>query len=737
MREGKTKSPVSRGVAKVPVIMQLEALECGAACLAMVMAYYGRWIPLEQMRTECGVGRDGSNARNVMTAARKFGMEAKGYRLTPEDLRTNGVFPCILYWEYNHFVVCCGFKKDSVVICDPAHGTYEVGMERFSEAFAGVALFMQPGAGFETGGSHDSLLSFVKRSFGRVKKSLFLLAVAVLLPLIPEFFGAKLTQTVTDRVIVGDRPELMSTILIIVSAVCAGWLVLSWIAAVYVLRTKGRLATGATATFMWKVLGLPIEFFALRMNGDIERRKESVSEVTGGVISVMLPLAMNSIVAILAFVFVVPYSVTVAAAILAAIVLNLFLTQIIGKKRINTVRTAQRDRGRLLSATVGAVEMIETIKCSGAENGYFERWAGYRAGVTENSVRLSRLSIVLAFVPELIKSVLNVFILAFGVELVLRGDITPGTILAFEGFAGIMLRPSEKAAFGAQTIDEMYTDSGRIDDVMNTEQEEFRDDTALSGTEPGDGAEESPEGELDKLTGALTMKNVSFGYSKHEPPLIENFNLELKQGQRVAFVGASGCGKSTLAKLISGLCKPWSGEILFDGKPISQIDRSVFTGSVAVVDQDIILFNDTIENNIKMWDRTIEDFEMILAARDAQIHEDIMQREGGYGYVLSEGGRDISGGERQRLEIARVLAQDPTMIIMDEATGALDARTEHEVVEAVCNRGITCIVIAHRLSTVRDCDEIIVLDHGKVVERGTHDELMTKQGAYTQLITSE
>ena len=258
MKKAKIKTPVSKGVAKVPVIMQLEALECGAACLAMVMAYYGRWVPLEQMRTECGVNRDGSNARNIMTAARKYGMEAKGFRVSAEELRADGVFPCIVYWEYNHFVVCCGFKKDSAVICDPAHGTYEVSMERFTEAFAGVALFMQPGAGFETGGSHDSLLSFVKRSFGRIKKSLFLLALAVLLPLIPEFFGIKLTQTVTDRVILGDRSGLMSTILIAVSAACAVWLAALWIAAVYVLRMKGMLATKATATFMWKVLLLPI-----------------------------------------------------------------------------------------------------------------------------------------------------------------------------------------------------------------------------------------------------------------------------------------------------------------------------------------------------------------------------------------------------------------------------------------------------------------------------------------------
>ena len=240
-----------------------------------------------------------------------------------------------------------------------------------------------------------------------------------------------------------------------------------------------------------------------------------------------------------------------------------------------------------------------------------------------------------------------------------------------------------------------------------------------------------------KLYGEVELRNVTFGYARLGDPVIEDFSMVVEPGASVAFVGASGCGKSTLSKLIAGLYQPWSGEILFDGMPISEVDRSVFTGSVAVVDQDIFLFEDTIANNISMWDESIEDFEIILAARDAQIHDDIMAREGGYASVISEGGRDLSGGQRQRLEIARVLAADPSIIIMDEATSALDAKTEHEVVRAVKARGVTCIIIAHRLSTIRDCDEIIVLDHGKVVERGTHEELYEAGGVYAELVSSD
>lgn len=266
----------------------------------------------------------------------------------------------------------------------------------------------------------------------------------------------------------------------------------------------------------------------------------------------------------------------------------------------------------------------------------------------------------------------------------------------------------------------------RIEDVMKYPTDPVFDNHA-----------ETEDGEYDKLSGNIELKNVTFGYSRLAEPLIKDSSMTLKPGSRVAFVGASGCGKSTLSKLISGLYQPWSGEILFDGKPLSQIDRGVFTGSLAVVDQDITIFEDTIANNIKMWDNSIEDFEMIMAARDAQLHEDIMQREGGYQYKLTEGGKDFSGGQRQRMEIARVLAQDPTIIILDEATSALDAKTEYDVVKSIKDRGITCIVVAHRLSTIRDCDEIIVLERGNVVERGTHEELMKNGGAYTQLVSNE
>ena len=384
-----------------------------------------------------------------------------------------------------------------------------------------------------------------------------------------------------------------------------------------------------------------------------------------------------------------------------------------------------RDAGKLEATTVAGIEMIETIKASGAENGFFQKWAGYQASLNAQEVKSVKTNQILGMIPTFFSTLANYAVLILGVYMTMKGSFTLGAVLMFQGFQGSFMSPAMTLIAAGQTIQEMRTQMERVEDVM-----EYPDDENVA-------EHETEVTELSKLRGNIELKNVTFGYSRLEEPLIRDFSLKMKTGDRIALVGASGCGKSTVSKLVSGLYQPWSGEILFDGKPRSAYPREVMVGSLAVVDQDIIIFEDTIANNIKMWDDSIQDFEMILAARDAQIHNDITQLSGGYQHKLTTGGRNFSGGQRQRLEIARVLAQDPTIIILDEATSALDAKTEYEVVNAIRDRGITCIVIAHRLSTVRDCDEIIVLDRGNVVERGTHDELMKLGGTYADLVANE
>ena len=721
------KQPITKGAAKVPVIMQMEALECGAASLTMILAYYGKWIPLEQVRADCGVSRDGSNAKNVLKAARSYGLVAKGYRYEPEDLKANGKFPCIIHWNFNHFLVLDGFKGNKAVLNDPAKGCYTVPMETFDKSFTGICLMFEPSETFEPSGKPKSMLAFAK---AKMKGAGVAVAFTVITTVIASLIGIiepAFSRIFIDRLLTGQNPDWFIPFIWALAALSGIQIIISFIQAVFAARINAKIAAVGSTTFMWKVLRMPMEFFSQRMAGDIQQRKGSNASIASSLVNTFAPLIIEACMMVFYLVVMIRYSVLLTLIGVASIFINMFVSRFISKKRVNITRVSMRDAGKLAGATVAGIEMIETIKASGAENGFFEKWAGYQASVNTQKVKFAKLNQYLGLIPQLVSSLTNTAVLIVGVYLTIEGQFTIGMVMAFQGFLGSFLSPAQTLISAGQTLQEMRAEMERIEDVMQYP----TDVTCLNDTELDENAE------YDKLSGNVELRNVTFGYSRLAEPLIRDFNLTLKPGSRVAFVGTSGCGKSTISKLISGLYQPWSGEILFDGKPITQIDRSVFTGSLAVVDQDIILFEDTIANNIKMWDSSIEDFEMIMAARDAQLHEDIMQRDGGYNYKITEGGKDFSGGQRQRMEIARVLAQDPTIIILDEATSALDAKTEYEVVKSIKDRGITCIVVAHRLSTIRDCDEIIVMDHGNVVERGTHDELYALGGFYTKLVSSD
>ena len=716
MSQKKVKEPVTKGRAKVPVVMQMEALECGAASLAMVMAYYDKWVPLEQVRLDCGVSRDGSNAKNVLIAARSYGFEAQGYRCEIDSLKDSMQYPCIIHWNFNHFVVLDGFQGNYAWINDPARGEVKVPMEEFGRAFTGICLQIKPGPDFEPGGKPKSTLAFARNRLrgagAAVAFVLFSTVIGYLFGIINPLFS----RFFMDRLLTGENRELLMPFLVLLALMGGAQVITSWVQAVYNMKLNGKMAIVGSSDFMWKILRMPMEFFSQRMGGDILQRQGTNASIASTLVNTLTPLALNTIMMVFYLVVMVRYSVLLSILGILTISLNLLVSRIISAKRVNVTRVQMRDAGKLASATVSGIQMVETIKASGAENGYFQKWAGYQASVNTQNVKYAKINQYLGMIPTLLSAIADASVLIVGVWLTMYGNFTLGMIMTFQQFLTSFMSPAMTLISAGQTIQEMRTQMERVEDVM-----QYPVDPNFSDHPLDDNADYS------KLSGSVELKHVTFGYSRLGKPLIQDFSMSMKPGSRVAFVGSSGCGKSTLSKLISGLYQPWSGEILFDGKPISEIDRSVFTGSVAVVDQDIVLFEDTIANNIKMWDESIEDFEMILAARDAQIYDDIMAREGGFYGKLTEGGKDLSGGQRQRIEIARVLAQDPSIIIMDEATSALDAKTEYELVKAVKDRGITCIVIAHRLSTIRDCDEIIVLDKGMVVERGTHEELYAEE----------
>ncbi len=726
MAKKTVKQPLTKGAAKVPVVMQMEALECGAASLTMILAYYGKWIPLEQVRADCGVSRDGSNAKNVLKAARSYGLTAKGYRYEPEDLKKNGKFPCIIHWNFNHFLVLDGFKGNKAVLNDPAKGCYSVDMETFDKSFTGICLMFEPSETFEPGGKPKSVVAFAKSRLRGAGAAVAFTVITTVIASLMGIISPAFSRIFLDRLLTGKNPDWFLPFVYALAAFSALQLLVSFIRAIYSARINAKIAAVGSSTFMWKVLRMPMEFFSQRMAGDIQQRKGTNASIASNLVVTFAPLVIDAVMMVFYLVVMIRYSLVLTLIGLGSIFINMIMSRIISNKRINLTRVQMRDAGKLAGATVAGVEMIETIKASGAENGFFEKWSGYQASVNAQKVKFAKLNQYLGLIPQIVSSLTNTMVLIVGVYLTMQGQFTVGMVMAFQGFLGSFMAPAQKLISAGQTLQEMRTQMERVEDVMQYPTDVMLECDHLDG-----------EDEYDKLSGTVELKNVTFGYSRLAEPLIKDFNLTLTPGSRVAFVGTSGCGKSTLSKLISGLYQPWSGQILFDGKPMTKIDRSVFTGSLAVVDQDIILFEDTIANNIKMWDTSIEDFEMIMAARDAQLHTDIMQREGGYNYRITEGGKDFSGGQRQRMEIARVLAQDPTIIILDEATSALDAKTEYEVVKSIKDRGITCIVVAHRLSTIRDCDEIIVMDRGNVVERGTHEELYAKGGFYTQLVTSD
>ena len=607
-------APVPTGkVAKVPVVMQMEALECGAACFNMILAYYKRFVPLEQTRTDCGISRDGSSAGNIIRAAKNYGFKTRALLLNSKGLQEKAVCPCIIHWNNNHFVVLDGFKRGKAILNDPARGVVSVDMEEFEEAYTGIYMEMVPGEDFVPGGKRKSVLSFAKERLKGTQTAIIFVIVTTVITALLSIIKPAFLRVFLDEILPGKAPDWVHPFMVAFFVLLAVEFIAGAIQSVYNYKLEGKLAIIANSKFMWHILRLPMRFYAQRMAGDIADRQSKNEVVAKELINTLAPVLLNAALAVLYFIVMLSYSVPLALIAFAATVINLLIARIISQKRIHITRVQMRDAGKLAGVSVTGIEMIETIKASGAETGFFNRWAGYQASVNTQNVNYARLGQFLGSVPEAVSTLVNILILAIGIYLIINRHFTVGMLTAFQSMMGLFNSPVKSLIETGQKIQEMRSNMERIEDVMNYE---------TDVKEERINAVPDENASYKKLSGAIEIKNLTFGYSPLGKPLIEDFSMNIRPGSRVAFVGASGCGKSTIAKLISGLYQPWEGEIRFDGKTMDEINRPVFNGSLAVVDQDIILFEDTIANNIKMWDSTIENFEMILAARDAHIHDD-------------------------------------------------------------------------------------------------------------------
>jgi ATP-binding cassette, subfamily C, bacterial len=717
----------SRRRIKTPTLLQMEAVECGAAALGIIMYYLGRVVPLPELRRECGVSRDGSKASNMLKAARRYGLDAKGFKKELTQLRELPL-PYIVFWNFNHFLVVEGWGKEKVYLNDPATGPCTISLQEFDEAYTGVVLVMQPGEEFKRGGRQGSmLLALWSRLKGTTGALTYCLIAGLLLTLVglvvPVF-----TQIFVDEILIQGRQHWLRPLLLVMAIATILQGALTLLRLRYLRRLKIKLAVSMSSRFLWHILRLPVSFYAQRFAGEISNRT-SLNDQVADILSGQLATTVIDTVMLGFYVIVMSqYDLVLTAIVFSFALINVIALQSISRQRKDANQRLIQDYGKAAGASIAALQSIETLKASGLESDFFARWSGYYTKAINSQQELGVTNQTLSVLPVLLSALSAAFLLAVGGLRVMDGYLSIGMLVAFQGMMQNFQQPVDSLVSFGRTLQELDGNLIRLDDVL--------DNPTDPQLEQRGKREQEKTSLTPKLEGHLEIRNLTFGYSRLEAPLIENFSLEVKPGQRVALVGGSGSGKSTVAKLVSGLYESWSGEILLDRQPKTEIPTQLLTNSVAMVEQDILMFSGTVRDNLTLWDTTIPDKYLKQACQDAAIDDVVQSLPGGYNAELVEGAANLSGGQRQRLEIARALVNNPSILIMDEATSALDSETEKIIDSNLRRRGCTCLIVAHRLSTIRDCDEIIVLDRGKVVQRGTHEELWQQAGVYARLIKS-
>ncbi|TKV60259.1 ATP-binding cassette domain-containing protein [Nakamurella flava] len=718
--------PPRRARVRCPTILQMEAVECGAAALAIVLAHHGRWEPLETLREDVGVSRDGSNARSILRAARAHGLQMRAYRRSVDSVRW-APLPAILFWQLNHFVVLEGWKPGTWYLNDPATGPRQVDDDEFDRSFSGIVLAGVPGPDFVPGGRRPSVARILGRRLRAFRSPLWFVLLACLVLVVPGLAVPGLSRAFVDGYLIGGRSAVVPLVLLGMAGAAVAQILVTWLQQRAVIGLRTVMTTGLYAGQTQRILRLAMRFFTQRAASDVAYRAglgASVAELLSGpLIAAVLSTAVA--VVYLAVVFVI--SPTLGGLVLLAAVVVAVLLRFTARRQRDLANRQMRDQIDAAVVQSGSLNLIETLKAGGAEDQAILGISAARGRLLAVRQRQDVSLLSLQAVPVAVTSLATVALLSVGALLVMGGSLTLGSLLAVQILMGAVLAPlGALATLGGQfqtlsaTVLRLQdVDAAPVDPEIVTELRR----TTLG---PGD----SPS----QLGGAVHLRGVAFGYGAHDPPLLDHVEIELRPGARVAVVGASGSGKSTVARLTVGLLQPTSGQVLFDGRPRSAVDRRVLADGVGFVDQDVTLFEASIRDNLTLFDDTVPDEAIARAIRDACLEDVVAARPGGLDAVLGPAGQGLSGGQRQRLEIARALVRDPAVMVLDEATSALDSVTERAIDLALRRRGCTCLIVAHRLSTVRDAEEIVVLDAGRVVERGTHQSLLDRGGAYARLV---
>lgn len=711
---------------KTPTIYQMEATECGAASLGMIMACYGKHLPLEKLRIETGVSRDGCTAKYVMRAAKKFGFETHGYRKSLESLISGEVkVPCIIHWNFNHFVVYEGKKGKYYYINDPAMGRRKLTYEDLDDCYTGVVLTFEPTSQFVKEKKHNSIWGLIAGRLKGQKKAIFMLFLLGLIMVVPNMIIPVFSEIFIDEILIKGNTDWTTALLAAMLGTVLVKTILSVTQGKVLARLQNKMSLVSAYNFLSHMMRLPIGFFDQRYAGDLAGRVDNNNNVSDFLAGKLADVVLDCFISVFYFILMLLYSPILALLAVANVTVNALTMKFSEEYMSNQAQKMQQDKGKLDGTVIAGLNINETLKASGAETGYISRILGYYAKVINLEQGMGKKQQLINSIPEIAGSITNLLVLLIGGCFVIEGKFTAGMLVAYSSIQSSFEEPINKIVSFFQQINTLKADINRVEDIEKYEV----DEKFLK-------AEVKYVRGKSKLSGNVEIRNLSFGYSRLKDPLVEDFSFVLESGKSIAFVGASGSGKSTASKMISGLYEPWSGEILFDGIPVNEINRDVINGSVSTVSQEITLFSGTIRENLTMWNNSILEEDMVRAAKDACIHDMITQKADAYDYKLTEGGGNLSGGQRQRLEIARALASNPSILIMDEATSALDPIVEKQIVDNIKRRGCTCIIVAHRLSAIRDCDEIIIMSNGKIVQRGTHENLVNVPGHYQRLIST-